>query len=248
LQDIITAFNNGVMTFTNNAGATAVSVVNDALGLNIPLLGGAVSSAMQGLAQKVEAPFQKVFNAATVTLASVNTFLSTAPFSEPFQVDGNQHADGHGTSNNLLEATYTNTFPVAAYSLIVDGSTGFPYLDSGSGAGIFGGLSASLNVTVTVTFGVDIGGFNQSPTIPAFFLLPSANMVSATLTAGTDSNGLTGSLNIGDLTSVTAAIAPNTNVLNIQAGVGLEATAAESPGGGGARRHQCRRICRDNAR
>ena len=103
------------------------------------------------------------------------------------------------SNNNLLEVTWSQTLtPTDPIQIL--GQTGFSYLD-GAGGGLFGGITATGSVTVTLTFGVDVNPTSQQLN---FFVAPSNNVVQATLTGSTAANGLSGTLDIGDLANVSA--------------------------------------------
>ena len=117
-------------------------------------------------------PFKTVLTQSTTDWTNtVDPELISAGFSIPVPFSGNPDSN-----NNLLEVTWSQTLTTTDPIQIL-GKTGFSYLD-GAGGGLFGGITATGSVTVTLTLGVDVNPTSQQLN---FFVAPGNNVVQATL-------------------------------------------------------------------
>src|SRR5262249_45740347 len=156
-------------------------IVDQVLGVNsLPLANQTLDQAL-GLAADFLTPFQTVLNnqATTDWSNTVKPELETAGFSILVPSTGNPFTGNPDSHNNLLEVTWSRTL-TSTDSIQIKGKTGFSYLD-GAGGGLFGGITASGPVTVTLTMGVDVNASQQLK----FFVVPSSNVVQASLTSST---------------------------------------------------------------
>ncbi len=216
LQQALSAFDNAVGTIDQDGVG---SIISQALGMNgntLPVVDVTLDGALD-LSQDLLAPFQNSLNLSGPDWQSVAAELQNAGFSIPLAFTGTP--DAHG---NLFEVTWSQTLNLPSVPLLVSGNTGFSYLD-GAGGGIFGALNGSGQVAVSLTFGVDINAQKQI----GFFIAPSNSVIQATLTGSTASDGLTGSLAIGDLASVNATA---TGSVNITGTLGLKPSATDTDG------------------
>ncbi len=215
LTAVIQAYDKGVAAV--GTAANAAAIVDLVLGVNtLPLAEQTLDKAL-GLADDFIRPFQTVLNSAAQDWNAVAAQLQTAGFSIPLPFTGTPDSN-----NNLLEVAWSQTLaPTDPIQIL--GQTGFSYLD-GAGGGLFGGITATGSVNLTLTFGVDVNPSSQQLN---FFVAPSNNVVQATLTSSTASNALSGTLDIGDLASVSATA---TAGVSFTGTLGLQATAADTDG------------------
>ncbi len=215
LGDVLGAFNTGVNLLNNLSTATAV--VNQALGLHLPLVNETLPSALNA-AQDFLKPFQTQLLPGGGTWDDVQGQLQSAGFTIPVPFTGTPDANG-----NLLEVAWSPPpYNVATVPLQVSGITGFHYIDDGGG--ISGAILGSGKVAVSLSFGVDL---NAQGT-PRFFLAPGASAVQVTLTGTSSADGIGGSLALGETKLAVNATA--TGQVNITGTLGLQPTAAETDG------------------
>ena len=168
-----------------------------------------------GVAADFLKPFQTTLNQNAPDWNTVAQQLQTAGFSIATPFTGTPDAN-----NNLLEVAWTQTLTPSDPIQIV-GKTGFSYLDGGGG--LYGGINGAGSVTVSLTFGVDVNPATQSLD---FFIAPG-NAVQATLSGSTATNGLTGTIAVGDLSTVNVTA---TAGVSFTGTLGLQATASETDG------------------
>ena len=198
----------------------AAAIVDQVLGVNsLPLANQTLDQAL-GLAADFLAPSRPIRLQNATGLEHRRRPAPSAGFSIPLPFTGNPSTQP--TLNNLLEVTWSQTLtPTDPIQIL--GQTGFSYLD-GAGGGLFGGITATGSVTVTLTFGVDVNPTSQQLN---FFVAPGNNVVQATLTGSTAADGLSGTLDIGDLANVSATA---TAGVSFTGTLGLQATAADTDG------------------
>jgi Ca2+-binding RTX toxin-like protein len=222
LQQVLDTSDTGLGSL--DQGSADAAIVGQGLGMNglrLPMVNVTLDAALN-LTQDLVIPFQTslgLFQGALAQPGGVNwqslaADLQNAGFSIPLPFTGTPDAQG-----NLLEVAFNQSVNLPSVPLLVTGTTGFNYLD-GAGGGLFGALNGSGSVSVSVTFGVDINAQKQL----GFFILPSANTIQATLVGSTSSDGLSGSLAIGDLANVSASAAGS---ITITGTLGLKATASD---------------------
>ncbi|HEX4606950.1 MAG TPA: calcium-binding protein, partial [Urbifossiella sp.] len=231
LQQALQAYDTAVATI--DQVGTAAAVVNQVLGLNIPLAGESLGQDQAlNLARSLLKPLKDSIAQIQSALAQgaddwnsqVWPALQAAGFTNPLPFTTAPAAvpgvSGLGT-NNVFALSWSQTV-TPTDPLQVLGSTGFDYLD-GDGGGLFGGLTATGSVTVKLTLGLD---YNAQQNQLGFFIAPG-NAVTATLSGQTADGGLTGTLSIGDLADVDATA---TGSVGVTGTVGLRAGPAEADG------------------
>jgi hypothetical protein len=153
---------------------------------------------------------------------TVEPQLISAGFSIPVPFTGNLGGiDNCLGYNNLLELSWSQTVTTTDPIQIL-GHTGFSYFDGVDG-GLFGRITATASVTVTLTMSVD---YNLTSQQLNFFVAPGSTVVQASLISST-TNVLSGSLDIGDLAYVSATA---TAGVSFDGSFGLQATAADTDG------------------
>ncbi len=216
LPQVTQAYDNAVAVV--GTATNAAAIVDQVLGVNIlPLVSQTLDRAT-GLAAAFLSPFQTILTQGTTDWNNiVKPQLLDAGFSIALPFTGTPDSN-----NNLLEVSWSHILtPTDPIQIL--GQTGFSYLD-GVGGGLFGGITATGSVNVTITFGVDVNPASQQLN---FFIAPDNNVVKATLTGSTASNALSGTLDIGDLASVSATASAN---VTFNGTLGLQATAADTDG------------------
>ena len=230
IQTILQAYDTGANGVSNNVCSDIAN--QGGLGQTLPLLGTSLGDAL-GISGVIQTPFENspTPNTSNFQVSSsgggfqpdgqssgggiqpdsqsidptwnslVNAFGS-APFPN---LIGTPDAGGNNlipsANGDLFEVTWSQIFNLPTVPLLASGTSLFGY---GAGGEIVDGLTATGQVSVSLTMGVDINAQNQL----GFFVLPNANAVQAKLTVPTvpaGSGSLTGSLEIGDLANVTVA-------------------------------------------
>ncbi|HUY31344.1 MAG TPA: hypothetical protein VMV69_01080 [Pirellulales bacterium] len=214
LTDVLNAYDTGVAAI--GTPTTAAAVVDQVLGTSsLPLANQTLDQAL-GIATDFLKPLQTSLDQNAPDWNTVAAQLQSAGFSIAVPFTGNPDAN-----NNLLEVTWAQTLtPTDPIQIL--GTTGFSYLDAGGG-GLYGGITGTGSVTVNLTFGVDVAPATQSLN---FFIAPG-NVVHAALSGSTATNGLSGTIAIGDLASVNVT---GTAGISFTGTLGLQATAAETDG------------------
>ena len=193
--------------------ANAAAIVDQVLGVSsLPLANQTLDQGL-GLATDFLRPFQTVLDKNAPDWSAVAAVLPNS-FSVPLPFTGSLYSN-----NNLVELTWSQTLAPSDPIQIL-GPTGLSYLD-GAGGGLFGGITATGSVTVALTFGVDVNPATQQL---GFFIAPSNNVVQASLTGSTAADGLSGTLDIGDLANVSATA---TAGVSFTGTLGLQTTAAD---------------------
>jgi Ca2+-binding RTX toxin-like protein len=216
LPAVTQAYDNAVAQIGTLANTAAI--IDQVLGVQaLPLASQTLDQAL-GLANDFLTPFKTALTQNTSDWANtVEPELISAGFSIPVPFTGNPDSN-----NNLLEVTWSQTFtPTDPIQIL--GSTGFSYL-GGAAGGLFGGITATGSVTVSLTFGVDVNPTSQQIN---FFVAPASNVVQASLSGSTASGGLSGTISIGDLASVNVT---STAGVNFNGNLGLKASSADTDG------------------
>src|SRR5262249_15818283 len=123
-------------------------------------------------------------------------------------------------SGKLFEVNYALTINPPPVTAVVAGPTSFPYIDNAGG--LFGALTGSGQVTINAVLGVDVNSQHQIN----FYIAPNSQILQGALTASTSSDGIGGSLSIGDLTVSATA----TGSVSFTGTLGLQATKADTDG------------------
>ena len=213
LSNALQAYNTGVGAVGN--AATASAVVDQVLGTGtLPVANQTLDQGL-GIAGDFLKPFQTTLNQNASDWSTIASQLQAAGFTIHVAFTGTPDAN-----NDLLEVNWTQTLTPSDPIQIV-GKTGFSYLDGGGG--LYGGISGTGSVTLSLTFGVDVNPANQSL---KFFIAPG-NAVQASLSGSTAANGLSGTIAIGDLSTVNVT---STASINFTGTLALNTTASESDG------------------
>ena len=216
LAQVTQAYDSGVSAV--GTAANAAAIIDDVLGTNtLPLASQTLDKAL-GVANDFLKPFQTALTQNTSDWTNtVESELLSAGFTIPVPFTGTPDSN-----NNLLEVTWSQTYaPTDPIQIL--GQTGFSYLD-GVGGGLFGGITATGSVSITLTIGVDV---NPTTHQLDFFVAPSNNVVQASLSGSTANNGLTGTIAIGDLANVSVTA---TAGVTFNGTLGLQATSADTDG------------------
>jgi Ca2+-binding RTX toxin-like protein len=222
LQPVLDSFDSALGDLGRSSSVSALVAQGLGMnGVNLPLVDISLDDALDistDLLSPLESAFQVVSHAlsehAAATWSAVAADLEAAGFTVPVQFTG--APDGNG---NLVEIAFNQTVNLEAVPMLISGSTGFSYLD-GAGGGLFGVISGAGWVSISLSFGVDINSQHQL----GFFVVPNANAIAATVTASTGSQGLGGSLEIGDLADVSATA---TGGISVTGALGLIAPATD---------------------
>ncbi len=236
LQAVLSAYDSGVdmLAQVSNGVSTAASLVDQALGgVSIPLVNLSLNN-IPGLnvGSDFLTPFSTALDAAATTWSAAASGLpGNFIVQHPFNPDANGDAIPYDSNGDLVEVTYTNSWSPSLAPLLVTGGDG-PWSYLNGDGGLFGAIDVSqATVTLSETLGV-----NQNPTTGALsFFVTSASdpaypsSLTVTLNGAIPSgSALSGSLSVGGLADVTAAVtgpdSPGSNALSVSAGLGFTST------------------------